>query len=354
MTLVSPTLTESEPVLHLPESPKEMLSVTELNGKTLVRINSSSLGVIQECTRKAYYSLNQKWKAANEAPAFLFGRAVHKALEVYYTGAPGDRKLPKYEDVELIAFGHAPKHADLISRSIYAFCETAKPLAALPETDKRSLQNGVWILYEYFKAYIDDPWVAYVDKDGPFIERSFTYRLFEGSDLTVDIFGTIDFAFRHLVTGEIIIGDHKTSSFLSFGGQSYFDRDKPNHQYTMYALGARRVFGINTDNFMVNVVEVKARPKTKAAKGVSFPRQITKRTEEDFNETTEAIMDSVFRYLTSVKVNRWPIGGVDACNKFGGCQFKQVCASPKSMRETILKNKFIQEKQHETVRDQTV
>ncbi len=350
MTLVSPTLDESSLVLHR-ALPKEMLSVSEVNGKRLVRINSSSLGIIQECPRKAYYSLNQKWKAANEAPAFLFGRAIHKALEVYYSGDPSRRILPKIEDVELLAFGHPPRSDGLIESAIHAFCETAKPLSPLPATDKRSLQNGVWILHEYFKAYIDDPWVAYVDESGPFVERQFSLHLIETEELSVEIFGTIDFAFRHLVTGEIILGDHKTSSFLSFGGSSYFDRDKPNHQYTMYALGARRVFGIETDNFMVNVIEVKAKPKTKAAKGVSFPRQITKRTEEDFQETKVAIAYAAYSYVSNMEAQEntksgeaaWPMGGVDACNKFGGCQFKQICASPRSMRETLLKNKFIQE-----------
>jgi len=344
VTLVQPDLGETS--LSLPQKePKEMLSVRTEGEKTLVKINSSSLSIIQECMRKAKYSLHEKWRSAEESPATLFGRAVHKALEVFYRGEPEERVLPRYEYLEMLVFGHKPPETnnDLIYRAVKAFLTEAEPLSALPESDKRSLSNGVWILYEYFKTYVDDPYTTYVDESGPFIERTFTYRLFDTPTLAIDLFGTIDFCFRHIQSGELILGDHKTASFLSFGGQSYFDREKPNHQYTAYCLGAKRVFSLDVSDFMVNVVEVKAKPKTKGAKGVSFPRQITKRTEEDFEELTEALVDSVERYIAALRKDVWPMGGVDACNKYGGCPFKQVCGSPKSIRETILTNKFVRQ-----------
>lgn len=344
MTMVN--ITEPGAVLSLPRERKEMLSVgVDASGRTKVRINSSSISIIQECPRKAQYSLREGWKAADESPATLFGRAIHKALEVYYMGEPEERVLPKFEHVELMAFGHKPPptNNDLIYRAISAFVEVAQPLAPLPETDKRSIQNGIWILYEYFKTYIDDPYVAYVDEAGPFIERTFSYTVHEDPTLVVEVFGTIDFAFRHLRTGEITLGDHKTSSFLRYGDSSYFDREKPNHQYTLYMLGANRVFGIKTENFCVNVIEVKAKPKTAEAKGVSFPRQITRRTEEDFEELQEVIMKAVRDYLYMSSTGVWPQGPVGSCTAYGACSFKQICAAPKSMRETILKGKFINE-----------
>lgn len=343
MTMVLPEFNADS--LVLPRvTPKEMLSWRVLeDGRFYMKINSSSLSLIQECMRKTKYSLLERWRAETEGAATLFGSAIHSALEVFYRGERVERVLPKYEHLELLAFGHEPPptNNDLIYRAVRAFIAKAQPLASLPESDKRSIPNGIWILNEYFKTYIDDPYVAYVDKDGPFIERTFTHRFYEDAQVVIDIFGTIDFIFRNVNTGELLPGDHKTASFLNFGGASYFDRDKPNHQYTMYMLGAKRVYGIDAENFMVNVVEVKAKPKTKAAKGVSFPRQLTKRTEEDFEELTEVILDASFRFRIALETNIWPMGGVDACNKYGGCQYKQICASPKNMRHTILSNKYI-------------
>lgn len=351
MAVVEVNLTDSS--LSLPAEPvKEMLSVgTDPQGRTLVRVNSSSLGVIQECMRKAQYSLHEGWRPREESPALTFGKGIHAALEVFYSSGPEERILPKYEHLEMMGYGHAhpPTNNDLIYRAVAKFIEVAQPLAALPVGDKRSIQNGVWILSEYFKTYIDDPYVAYVDAAGPFVERTFRFIIYEDPTLVIETFGTIDFLLRNVRTGDLLAGDHKTASFLNFGGQSYFDREKPNHQYTMYLLGLRKVYGIMAEDFMVNVVEVKAKPKTKGAKGVSFPRQITKRTEEDFEELREVIIDSVQRYLYARSKNVWVMGGVDACNKYGGCPYKQVCASPKSLRETILNNKFIKKEQHETI-----
>jgi hypothetical protein len=331
-------------VIHWKESHKNLviffvIRIQSFNcdfGRSLIKSEKTSAFIAPTPDKSPYPALL-------ESPATLFGRAIHKALEIYYTGSIEERKLQRYEDIECLAYGHPPKHDGLIERAMLGFISVAEPLGTLPETDKRSLQNGLWILHEYFKTYIDDPYVAYSDDKGAFIERMFTLRVYEDDSLAIDIFGTIDFCFKHTVTGDLLLGDHKTASFLNFGGQSYFDRDKPNHQYTMYALGAREVFGINTENFVVNVVEVKAKPKTKAAKGVSFPRQITKRTDEDFAEMKETLIWNVKNYISFIEQNLWPQGGVDACNKFGSCQYKQVCASPQSLRQTLLENKFTKE-----------
>lgn len=335
--------TESTIMLDAPVKPKEMISVTQMGKTSHVRINSSSLSVIQECLRKAHYSLLEGWRAQEESPATIFGSAIHKALEVFYRGAVGERILPKLEDLEMMAYGHGAARDGLIERAVAAFLEKAEPLRPLPETDKRSILNGVWILHHYFKAFIEDPWICIVDAQGPFVEREFTLRVLESPALVIDLFGTIDFAWQHVTTGEILIGDHKTSSALSFGGSSYFDRDKPNHQYTAYMLGAQRVFGFETDNFCVNVLEVKARPKTARGQPPSFPRQITRRTPEDFEEFLRTLTYYVERYLECREEGFWPLGPVGSCNAYGACSYKEVCSAPRSMRLGILNAKYKQQ-----------
>lgn len=321
-------------VLH-PKERKEMLSILP-DGR--VRINSSSLALLQECMRKAKYALFDGWSSQDESPATLFGSAIHEALAVYYTAPKEERdSIPKLEELQLIGNGYADRIDNLYSRCIRTFVDRVRPLAALPDDDKRSINNGIWILHEYFKTYKDDPYVAYVDDKGPFIERDFTL------DLTpqIQVFGRIDFVFQHTVTGELLPGDHKTTSSLGFGDSSYYDRDRPNHQYSLYMLGAKRVFGIQSENFLVNVIGVKSKPKTARAKGAEFPRQITKRTEEDFAELEMSLSDAVLRFLAARETGAWPQGGVEVCNgKYGPCPYKAVCAAPISMRETMLKNKF--------------
>lgn len=341
---VKVNLDETNVVISRKAAPKEMLSVTREGDRTKVRINSSSLGIIQECPRKAFYSLEQKWRPDNETPATLFGSAIHKALEVFYAGDIAERKMPKWEVLELMSYGHRTDgdDTDLLLRSVRAFVEKAEPLKELPESDKRSIQNGVYTLYHYFKAYIADPYVIYSDEDGPFTERQFSLIVYEDDKLIIELFGTIDFVFQHRLTKEILPGDHKTTSSLSFGGSSYYDRDRPNLQYSCYAMGIRRVFGLHSDQFLVNMIEVKAKPKTSKGSPPSFPRQLTLRDEDDFSELTDCIYEAVTSYLKWKRNGKWPMGPLSACNLYGGCNFKAVCSAPTSMRETILKAKFTQ------------
>lgn len=340
MTLVEPDFGRVTSI-PLPAEKKEMISVVERDGRREVRVNYSSISLIQECPRKALYSLKEGYRAQTESPALVFGKAIHKALEVFYAGRVEERRMG---DFEPLVYGRRPENPNLLERAIISFLDESAPLSSLPETDKRSQANGVWILSKYFERFLDDPYVTYVDERGPFLERTFTLNVRDDAELKIDIFGTIDFAFQHVATGDIVIGDHKTSSALMFGDSNYFDRDKPNLQYTLYALGAKRIFGLNTEDFMVNVIEVKARPKTSRGSGPSFPRQLTKRTEEDFSEAIEVVNHYVESYLKCADSGVWPMGSVDVCQKYGGCQFRQVCASPKSIRETILMNKFTTEK----------
>ena len=337
---------DSDTPLVVPAVPKEMISVSAEGSKTLVKINSSSHTVIQECMRKAQLLLHQKWKSEDESPATLFGSAIHKALEVFYAGDITARTVPKLETLERMSYGHRVdgENEILALKSFRAFAEKAKLLTPLPETDKRSLQNGAWIMHNYFKAFIDDPYVAYVDESGPFVERPFTLRIHEDETLIVDIFGTIDAVMQHVTNKDIIVCDHKTSSYLNFGGSSYFDRAKPNSQYTGYLMGAREVFKLDTNMFMVSIVEVKAKPKTARGSAPSFPRQLTSRDDNDYAEYKESVVYYARAYLRAIETGVWPIGPVSSCDAYGACSYRMVCSSPKELRENILKSKFKQEK----------
>jgi hypothetical protein len=295
--------------------------------------------VIQECLRKTKYLLNDKYSAEMESPATVFGSAIHKALEVFYLGAPEARKLPKLEQMELMSYGHKAEgeETDLLLRATRAFIEKAKPLEALPAENKRSIQNGVYTLWHYYKSFIDDPYIAYIDEQGPFVERGFTFRLYESNLIAIDYFGTIDLVVRHTQTGDILVCDHKTSSVV---GTEFYNRLKPNHQYTGYLYGARQAFGLNTNMFLVNCLQVKEKPKTSRGTPPSFPRQITTRDDADYTEFRETVTQAVESYLAQMRAEEWPMGHVNACATYGGCQYLQVCSAPRQLRENILNAKF--------------
>lgn len=329
--------------LAVAKMPKEMLRVEDVGGKTKVRINSSSLSILQTCPRKSYYSLERKISPKQESPATLFGSAIHSALETFYSADKSERVIPTNmnKTLELMAYGAVSEAENdfLVYRATRKFIERAQSLKSLPPEDKRSLANGVWILGHYFTSWIDDPYTVYMDKEGPFTERTLEAVLHSSNNLEVTLFGTIDVVMQNTANGELLVADHKTSSVV---GKDFYNRLKPNHQYTGYLWLANKVLGLELDRFMVNCIEVKSKGVTGRAAKPNFPRQITTRSAEDFREFEQSVVYYVEQFMYWRKTGFWPVGPVDACANYGACTYLNVCSSPSSIRENIISAEYNQ------------
>ena len=330
------------PATALQSEPKEMLSVTETDGATKIRINFSSLAILQKCAREAQYSLVRGLKPQLEFPALLFGSAIHKGLETYYCGERTERVIPsQYKEImQMIGCGQweSAWSESLLFRAAKAFVDKAAPLAALPDDNKRSVFTGVWMLQHYFSKYLTDEYVIMRDAAGPVVERKFSMPIpIYKSDLEIELFGTIDFVMRSEVTGQILPGDHKTASSL----YDFYDKISPNYQYTGYVWAAREVLGYDTDMFLVNALQVKQPPKTARGSEPDFARQITQRTQEDFDDLRSAIIDAVSGFLRYRESGYFPMAASGACTAFyGSCKFRDICSSPAQLRESIISAKF--------------
>lgn len=336
------------------ENVKEMLGVSKMSdGRTLFRVNSSSLDIMKECWRKAGLALAAGYRNNLEGNATLYGTAIHAALQVFYSGDFEKRSLPKdfKAQMDIIASGVPPKGIGdeaLVYAAAVAFVESCLPWNRLPREDKHSISSGIYVLEHYFKKYVNDPFQVYADEQGPFVERKFSCRVYEDDNIVIEIFGTIDVVLKHNVTGRLLICDHKTTSSA---GPDFFTRCCPNDQYTFYTLGARRVFGIDSNTFLVNGVEKKNRPvkepheKGSRATPPNFPRQETRRTDEDFDRLIRELAYYCNEYLRIEKMCggdplHWPAGPVNACAMWGGCTYHEVCSMPRSVQETVLGASF--------------
>ncbi len=296
-------------------------------------INSSSLDLIATCLRKAHYSLDLELKGTDEAPPLVFGTAMHKILEPWYSLPTEDRELPasQRERAELLAHGHGldePTTGPLECLRIghaYAWGKLSND-----EGDKRSHQNLSKIARAYFKHYAKDMLEVARDVEGkPLIERNFEFLMHEEPGLEIRYFGTIDVILRNRQNGLLLVADHKTTAAL---GQEFYARCKPNPQYTGYVWGARECLGIETDLFMVNGIQV---AKTKQ----EFARQITNRTAEDFEELRLSVVEITKRWLTA-PAHGWPMNAPTPCSQYGGCQYLSVCEVPASMKMSVIRAKW--------------
>jgi hypothetical protein len=274
-------------------------------------------------------------KSNQEAEATLFGKAIHKALEHWYALPADLRRLTSKElDMADTLIG-GPLEAksepyETALDSVNEFVKVMQPLRWMANEDKRSIHNGIKILKAYFDRYIDDGLEVYKDYfDNPMLEKEVEFTMHEDEEKVVVFHGTIDMILYSPISGQIFVCDHKTTHAL---GTDFFNKIKPNHQYTGYVWAAREVLGIDTTHFLVNGIQV---AKTKC----EFARQPTERKEEDFVELKMAVLEAVDRLLNAVKTGRYP-QNTQQCSAFGACQYLDVCSAPAKLRETILKAKY--------------
>jgi len=312
-------------------APKEMLSMTTEGDQTHVKINFSSLDLIQTCPRKAYYTLVRKIRGGT-SPALMFGTAVHKALESWYltpleqriipTNALDKAKLHLYSSDR--PFG--PDSEVPMYNAIHEFIMHSDP--NVPDSDKRCQLNGIKILVEYFKRYKDDGLTVVSDSKGPMVERRVEFPIHVSPDLKITYFGTVDVILENKQTGVVMVVDHKTTSAL---GSGFYNRVKPNHQYTGYVQGAQVDLGLDTNLFMINGLQV---AKTK----YDFARQVTERTEEDFEELKNAVLMNVRLFMTFHESGIWPQNAPQPCTMYGSCKFLKACEVPSNIRESVIRS----------------
>lgn len=332
--IVTPDLSQTN---KLVAKEKRMLDISKTeDGRDLISINFSSLSIINDCMRKAQYSLLRKLKNNIEAESLTFGKAIHKALEHWYTLPTNLRQLTEKESIIADTLIGSPvlkkeNTYDTALDSINEFIVTAEALKFRDSEDKRSLGNGIKILKAYFKHYANDGLEVLRDEKGlPYIEKECEFTIHEDDEKVIVFHGTIDIILKNSLSKQIFIADHKTTAAL---GSAFYNRIKPNHQYTGYILAAQKCLGIKTDSFLVNGIQV---AKTKC----EFARQSTERNEEDFAELKNSVVEAVERMLKAIKNENFPMNSPNACNNFGSCQYYDICSSPKQLKETIIKSKY--------------
>lgn len=315
--------------------PKRMLERrVDESGKIFYRINSSSLSVIQECLRKAQLQLFKGLRSEDESPALTFGKALHKALEYWYTLPRNQRSLDGRftSDIKLMQAGHAQAEPfeNGVLESMRQFVLSSDALRVLPPDDLRSIGTGIKIFERYIKFYENDPFVVMRDIEGPLIERDFEFVLFEDNELQVVYMGTIDCMLQNEITAQIVCVDHKTSTRMN----ELASRAATSHQITGYIMAAHRSFNLpSVDTFIINGIQV--------AKTVhNLQRFPTTRTQQHFTELTQAVLFAIHNYENAIELNFWPQTAPGPCANYGGCPMLDVCSAPEFLKKTILENKY--------------
>lgn len=217
------------------------------------------------------------------------------------------------------------------------------------------VERGLAMLEAYVERWRNEPYevIRRPDTGQPYVEIGFSIYLFDwiapdGGRRPVFYVGRIDRIMRSKITGRAVNVESKTTSQNI---DMFMKQIRPNHQVTGYHLAAKRL-GLEIEETLWDAVFVSSRkPNPKAggwmAWGIDFEkdfgRHTTRRTDQDIEDYLENDLIPIAWERCNLlygarQPSRWPRNAPTACSQYGGCQFRDVCAS--NLNPDLIRSNF--------------
>lgn len=295
--------------------------------------DSTSLGWLKTCGRLYQYQMIDGWQMKENAIHLRFGIEYHQALHDYETAkSKGDSHVPALH---------------FTVRSLLERIHDWNPVPNTKSEELKTKWNLLRSVIWYLEKYKDDPATTIILKDGtPAMELSFKFELDWGP---IDTKGDwVERNGKKLPTsqpyllcghldrvvdfgGETFVMDRKTSTSTLSG--YYFDQYAPDNQMTIYSFAAKVILDAPVKGVIIDAVQI-AKDWSRPVRGFTF------RTNDQIEEWLVDLrmwLSLAEQYATA---GYWPANDT-ACNKFGGCRFREVCSKSPQVREKFLEADFV-------------
>jgi len=301
--------------------------------------DSTSLGWMKTCPRLYYYQMIEGWSSDVESVHLRFGIEYHQALQEY----------------DICRASGIP-HNDAVHDTLRALLE--RTVEWQPDHKYKNRNNLVRTVLWYLDRFENDPASTLILKDGkPAVEVSFRFELGWGPKSQEISYATLvangntpsvdDLPQPYLLSGhldrivnfqdELFVMDRKTTT--STPGDYYFNQFEPNNQMTLYTLAGKVVLDSPIRGVIIDAAQV-------AIDFSRFTRGITYRTQDNLEEWLKDLRFWFAKAEDYATEGYWPMNDT-ACDKFGGCRFREVCSKSPSVRKQFLKSGFTQQSPEE-------
>lgn len=284
--------------------------------------DSTSLGYLKTCPKLYYYHMIEGWQPKDESLHLRFGLEYHAAIH-------------DYEKLRASGTEFEEAMRETI-RALLIRIREWDPDPTLPAYEYKNKNTLLHLVVCYLDEFRDDPCETFVFDNGrPAVEQSFRFELDWGPDCMQNqpyvLCGHLD----RVVTfaDSLFVLDHKTTTTTP--SDYYFNQYTPNNQMTVYTFAGKVVLDSPVAGVIVEAAQVlKEKP-------FKFVRRPTYRNDEVIDEW----LDDLEWHLANAEgfaiANHWPMNDM-ACDKYGGCRFREVCSKSPAIREKYLKADFIQ------------
>ena len=284
--------------------------------------DSTSLGDFKRCPR--FYQLHRKegWTAKSESVDLRFGSEYHQALQEY--------------DCSL---ANGVKHEDAIHDVIRELLIRTEDFRPDPDTRAgkyKSRRNLVQLTVDYLDFFgpNDPAKTAMLESGRPAVELSFRFELDWGpsaGNRPYILCGHIDRIVEF--NDQLLATDRKTTTRTL--GPYFFKQFEPNNQMTLYTLAGQIITGTPIKGVMIDAAQVLLEEPNR------FVRGLTYRSPEQLEEWLNDLKITLKQAEACAEEGYWPMNDT-ACDKYGGCPFREVCSKSPSVRDMYLKSDFVQ------------
>jgi hypothetical protein len=196
----------------------------------------------------------------------------------------------------------------------------------------------------YLDQFENDPAKTVILNDGrPAVELSFQFDLDWGPRISRNVPGatvTEESTQPYILCGHLdrvveymdslFVMDRKTTTTTP--SAYYFNSFEPNNQMSLYTLASKVILGSPIKGVIIDAAQV-------LADSSRYVRGFTYRTSDQLDEYVKDL-EYWFNLAESyAEADYWPMNDT-ACDKYGGCRFRDICSKSPSVREQFLKSAF--------------
>lgn len=277
--------------------------------------DATSIELYKRCPQLYKYKMIDGYNSNEESVHLRWGQEMHTCFKEY--------EIYK-------AAGH--DHEDIVF-------QVAKDLLLRTEgwDPDHKYKNKAFLVrsvIRYMDKYKADPAKTLILANGkPAVEVSFRFELDHGptEDVKYILCGHLDRVVDF--NGEIFFKDYKSTT--STPNEWYWNQFHPNNQMTLYTLACKIIFQTKIKGGIIESAQI-------LMDDTRFTRGFTYRTEEELEEWLSDLETWLERARQSALNNDWPKNDT-ACDKYGGCKFREICNKSPSVRQRFLNSEFKQE-----------
>jgi len=283
--------------------------------------DSTSIGYLKTCPRLYYYIMIEGWTGKGESIHLRFGIEYHKSLE-------------GYDRLRAQGASHADAVHDTVRQLLIRTADYAPPdddgtRGERLKTKQALVRTVVW----YLDQFKDDPATTLILNNGqPAVELSFQFDMDWGpgnnSVQPYVLCGHLDRVVDYM--DSVFVMDRKTTTTTP--SAYYFNSFEPNNQMSLYTLASKVILESPIKGVIIDAAQI-------LADSSRFVRGFTYRTDDQLEEFVSDLEYWFNQAEAYAEADYWPMNDT-ACDKYGGCRFRDICSKSPSVREQFLKSAF--------------